>query len=43
MLKDIFFVIAYSIMGLIHDKRYGCLTAIGIAIVLLILISKIAY
>lgn len=28
MFEDIFFAIAYGIMGLIHDRKYGCLTAI---------------
>ena len=43
MFEDIFFAIAYGIMGLIHDKKYGCLTVIVIAIVLIIIIGKLAY
>lgn len=27
MFEDIFFAIVYGIMGLAHDKKYGCLTA----------------
>lgn len=43
MFEDIFFAIVYAVMGLIHDKKYGCLTAIVIAVVLIIIIGKIAY
>lgn len=43
MFEDIFFVIAYAIMGLHYDKKYGCLTAIVIAVVLFIIIAKLAY
>lgn len=43
MFEDIFFAIAYGIMGLIHDRKYGCLTAIIFFIVLIIIIGKIAY
>ena len=43
MLEDIFFAIAYGIMGLIHDKKYGCLTAIVVAVVLIIIFGKLAY
>ncbi len=43
MFEDIFFAIAYLIMGLFHDRKYGCLTAIVIAVVILIVIAKIAY
>ncbi len=43
MLQDIFFIIAYTIMGLIYDKKYGCLIAIVIAIVLIYLMSQIIY
>lgn len=43
MFEDIFFAIAYGIMGLINDKKYGCLTAIIVIIVLIIIIGKIAY
>lgn len=43
MFEDIFFAITYGIMGLIHDKKYGCLTAIIVIIVLIIIIGKIAY
>ena len=43
MFEDIFFAIAYGIMGLIHDKKYGCLTAIVVGIVFLIVIAKIYY
>ena len=42
MFEDISFAIAYGIMGSIHDKKYGCLTAI-IVVVLIIAIGKIAY
>ncbi|MGN1050702.1 MAG: hypothetical protein ACI4QE_00220 [Acutalibacteraceae bacterium] len=40
---DIFLAIAYAIMGLFYDKKYGCLTAIAVAIVLIIIIGKLAY
>ena len=43
MFEDIFFAIAYGIMGLINDNKYGCLTAIIVIIVLIIIIGKIAY
>lgn len=43
MFEDIFFAIAYGIMGLIHDRKYGCLTAIIVAVVLIIIIGKLAY
>ncbi len=43
MFEDIFFAIAYFIMGLFYDKKYGCLTAIIVVVVLLIVIAKIAY
>ena len=43
MFEDIFFAIVYGIMGLAHDKKYGCLTAIVVAVVLLIVIAKLAY
>lgn len=43
MFEDIFFAIAYGIMGLIHDKKYGCLSAILVFIVMVIIIGKIAY
>lgn len=43
MFEDIFFAIVYGIMGLVHDRKYGCLTAIVIAVVLLIVIAKLAY
>lgn len=26
MFEDIFFAIVYGIMGLVHDRKYGCLT-----------------
>ena len=43
MFEDIFFAIIYGITGLAYDKKYGCLTAIVIVVVLLIIIGKIAY
>lgn len=43
MLEDIFFIIAYGIMGLIYDKKYGCLTAIAVVIVVIVIIASIAY
>ncbi|WP_255884273.1 MULTISPECIES: hypothetical protein [unclassified Ruminococcus] len=43
MFEDIFFAITYGIMGLIHDRKYGCLTAIVVAVVLIIIIGKLAY
>lgn len=43
MFEDIFFAIAYGIMGLVHEKKYGCLTAIMVAVVLIIIIGKLAY
>lgn len=43
MFEDIFLAIAYGIMGLVHDKEYGCLTAIMVAVVLIIIIGKLAY
>lgn len=43
MFEDVFFAIAYGIMGLIHDRKYGCLTAIVVAVVLIIIIGKLAY
>ncbi len=43
MLEDIFFIIAYGIMGLIHDRKYGCLTAIAVVIIVIIIIASIAY
>lgn len=43
MFEDIFFAIAYGIMGLIHDRKHGCLTAIIVAVVLIIIIGKLAY
>ena len=43
MFEDIFFAIAYGILGLIHDRKYGCLTAIIVIIVLIIIVGKIAY
>lgn len=43
MFEYIFFAIAYGIMGLNHDKKYGCLTAIVVAVVLIIIIGKLAY
>ena len=43
MFEHIFFAIVYGIMGLHHDKKYGCLTAIIFALVLIIVIGKIAY
>ncbi len=43
MFEDIFFAIAYGIMGLIHDRKYGCLTAIVVAVVLIVIIGKLAY
>lgn len=43
MLEDIFFVIAYFIMGLIYDRKYGCLTAIAVVALLIIVIAKIVY
>jgi len=43
MFEDIFFAIAYGIMGLIYDRKYGCLVAILIVIVAIIIIGKLAY
>lgn len=43
MFEDIFFAIAYGIMGLVQDKRYGCLTVIIVIIVILIVVGKIFY
>lgn len=43
MFEDIFFAIVYGIMGLVYDKKYGCLTAIVIVVVILIIIGSIAY
>lgn len=43
MFEQIFFAIAYGIMGLFYEKKYGCLTAIVIAVVLIIVIGKLAY
>lgn len=43
MFEDIFFAIAYGMLGLIHDKKYGCLTALVLAVVLIIIIGKLAY
>lgn len=43
MFEDIFFAIVYGIMGLAYDKKYGCLTAIVIVVVALIIIGLIAY
>lgn len=41
MFEDIFFIISYGIMWLIHDKKYGCLTAIIVVVVLLTIIGKL--
>ena len=43
MFEDFFSAIAYGIMGLIHDRKYGCLTALVVAVVLIIIIGKLAY
>lgn len=43
MFEDIFFAIAYGIMGLIHDKKYGCLTVLIVVVVLVIIIGKLLY
>ena len=43
MFEEVFFAIVYGIMGSVHDKIYRCLTAIVIAIVLIIVIGTLAY
>lgn len=43
MFEDIFFAIVYLIIGLIYDKKYGCLTAIVIFVLLIIIIGNLAY
>lgn len=43
MFEDIFFAIAYFIMGLFYDRKYGCLTAIIIVLAVLIMIAEIVY
>lgn len=43
MFEHIFFAIVYGIMGLHHDKKHGCLTAILVILILIIVIGKIAY
>ena len=40
---SIFFVVVLGILGLIHDKRYGCLLVIAAVVILLLLIGKIVY
>lgn len=40
---NIFFIIVYGIIELFRTKKYGCLTAIAIALALIIIIGKIAY
>lgn len=41
--ENIFFIIVYGIIALFQEKKYGCLTAILIAVMLIIIIGKIAY
>lgn len=43
MAYDIFFIIVYGIVELFRNRKYGCLTAIAIAILLIIIIGKAAY
>lgn len=43
MLEDIFFIIVYGIIVLFEERKYGCLTAILIAVLLIIIIGKLAY
>lgn len=40
--EDIFFIIVNTIIGLFHDKKYGCLTAIAVVALLLIIINEFA-
>ena len=39
--EDIFFVIVLTLIGLVQDRKYGCLTAIFAAVVILLLIGLI--
>lgn len=43
MFEDIFFIIVYGIIALFQERRYGCLTAILIAVLLIVIIGKLAY
>ena len=41
--EDLFFVVVYGIIGLVQDRKYGCLTAILIAFLVFLLIVKLCY
>ena len=42
MFEDLFYIIVYGIIGLVSERKYGCLTAIAVAVIVFLVIAKIA-